>query len=322
MFRTFFLFELRSFLRGWMVWIFLFIIGLMLFGAASSDNIVVGGGLGNTNRNAPWVLQNFYAITSVLTLLMTTAFVNNAAIRDYRFNTNQMVFSLPISRQGYLWGRFLGTAFVSVIAALGVTLGVLAAPLAPWADADRFAAFPWHAHWNGLLTFAIPNTFFIAAILFGIAISFRSTTVSFISALLLLVFFGVTDSFSGDLKNESLAAMLDPFGARAYDLMTKYWTVAEKNSQSLHSPVSFCGIACFGWESAWPSSGAFPRGSAWPRRSPASPKPPRKRSPHSPSPAARFRSARRPGAATPSSPSCSDRFVSNSAGSSGTRSSS
>jgi ABC-type transport system involved in multi-copper enzyme maturation permease subunit len=233
MFRTFFLFELRYFLRGWMVWIFLFIIGLMLFGAASSDNIVVGGGLGNTNRNAPWVLQNFYAITSVLTLLMTTAFVNNAAIRDYRFNTNQMVFSLPISRQGYLWGRFLGAAFVSVIPALGVTVGVLAAPLAPWADADRYAAFPWHAHWNGLLTFAIPNTFFIAAILFGVAISFRSTTVSFISALLLLVFFGVTDSFSGDLKNESLAAMLDPFGARAYDLMTKYWTVAEKNSQSL-----------------------------------------------------------------------------------------
>lgn len=147
-----------------MVWIFLFIIGLMLFGAASSDNIV-GGGLGNTNRNAPWVLQNFYAVTSVLTLLMTTAFVNNAAIRDYRFNTNQMVFSLPISRQGYLWNRFLGAAFVSVIPALGVTLGVLAAPLAPWADADRFAAFPWHAHWNGLLTFPIPNTFFLAAML-------------------------------------------------------------------------------------------------------------------------------------------------------------
>ena len=238
MFRNFVLFELRYFLRGWMVWIFLAIIGLMLFGAASSDNVIVGGGIGNTNRNAPWVLQNFYAITSILTLLMTTAFVNNAAIRDFRFNTSQMIFSLPISKRGYMWGRYLGATLVAIIPSFGVTLGVLLAPLAPWADSERFGAFPWAAHWNSILTFSIPNTIFIAAILFGVAVLFRSTTISFLAALLLLVFFGVTDAFADDLKNETLAAMLDPFGARAFALTTKYWTVAEKNTAS----VSLTGL--------------------------------------------------------------------------------
>jgi hypothetical protein len=76
MFRHFVLFELRYLLKGWMVWIFLFVIGVMIFGATASDNIRVGGALGNTNRNAPYVVQNFFAVASVLTLLMTAAFTN------------------------------------------------------------------------------------------------------------------------------------------------------------------------------------------------------------------------------------------------------
>jgi ABC-type transport system involved in multi-copper enzyme maturation permease subunit len=233
MFSNFFTFELRYFLRGWMVWIFLLVIGVMIFGAVSSDNVTVGGGLGNTHRNSPWVIQNFYGVASVLTLLMTTAFVNNAAIRDFQHNTHQMIFSLPVSKNGYLWGRFLGSSLMAVLPSLGVSLGVLIGRFAPWADTDRFGPIYWGAHLNSLVTFAIPNTFFIAAILFGIAALFRSTTISFLSALILLVLFGVTDSFASDLKNETLAAMLDPFGSRAFDLMTKYWTVSEKNTLSV-----------------------------------------------------------------------------------------
>jgi ABC-type transport system involved in multi-copper enzyme maturation permease subunit len=233
MFSHFFSFELRYFLRGWMVWIFLLVIGVMIFGAVSSDNVTVGGGLGNTHRNSPWVIQNFYGVASVLTLLMTTAFVNNAAIRDFQHNTHQMIFSLPVSKNGYLWGRFLGSSLIAILPSLGVSLGVLVGRFAPWADTDRFGPIYWGAHLNSLITLAIPNTIFIAAILFGIAALFRSTTISFLSALILLVLFGVTDSFASDLKNETLAAMLDPFGSRAFELMTKYWTVAEKNTLSV-----------------------------------------------------------------------------------------
>ena len=236
MFRDFFLFELRYFLRGWMVWIFLIIIGAMIFGAASSDNVTVGGGIGNTHRNSPFVIENFFAVTSILTLLMTTAFVNNAGLRDYQHNTNQMIFSLPISRRGFLWGRFLGATIVAVIPALGVSLGTALAKFAPWADSERFGPFYLHPHINGLLAFSIPNTFFVAAILFIIAVRFRSTTISFLSALLLLVALGVADSYSEDFKNEKLAALLEPFGSRAFTVATKYWTVAERNTLSL-APV-------------------------------------------------------------------------------------
>ncbi len=233
MFRHFLEFELRFWLRGWMVWIFLLVIGAMIFGATSSDMVQVGGALGNTRRNAPFVIQNFYAITSVLTLLMTTAFMNSAAICDFQYNTSQIIFSLPVKKSGYLLGRFLGASVPAMIPALGVTAGVLLARYMPWVDAQRFGGVYWDAHSKGVLLFAVPNTLFVAAILFAVAARFRSTTISFIAALLLLVGFGVTEALTSDLKNEALAAIVDPFGGRAFDLATKYWTVAERNTRSM-----------------------------------------------------------------------------------------
>ena len=106
MFTHFFRFELRFWLTSIMLYVFLLIIGLMFFGAASSDQVTVGQALGNTYRNAPYVIQNFYAFASFFTILMVTAFVNSAAGRDFAFNTHQSMFATPIRKSDYLLGRF------------------------------------------------------------------------------------------------------------------------------------------------------------------------------------------------------------------------
>jgi len=125
-------FEIRYWLRSWMLWIFTLLIALMIFGAVSSDQVQVGGALSNTLRNAPFVILNFYALIGILTLLMATAFVNSAASRDFSHNTYQIVFSTPISRADFLFGRFLGATLVSIIPMLGVSLGILLAKYTPW----------------------------------------------------------------------------------------------------------------------------------------------------------------------------------------------
>ena len=81
-------FEVRYWLRGVMVWVFFVIITAMFLAAASSDHVRVGGVLENTNRNAPFVIENYYAVACFLTLLMTTAFVNSAAARDFFLDLN------------------------------------------------------------------------------------------------------------------------------------------------------------------------------------------------------------------------------------------
>src|ERR1700722_19057545 len=226
-------FETRYWLRGVMVWVFFIIIATLFMAAASSDHIQVGGVLENTNRNAPFVIQNFYAIASFFTLLMTTAFVNSAAARDFAQNTWQMVFSTPLKRSDFLLGRFFGATIVSVIPILGVSVGIILGRYMPWADADRFGPVIWSAHLNSLLVFGIPNTVFVAAVIFAVAALTRSTITSFIAALVLLVGYAVSDVFLSDIRNETIAAITDPFGARAFGLMTKYWTVSDRNKLSL-----------------------------------------------------------------------------------------
>ena len=233
MFKHFFSFELKFWLRGWMVWIFFLIVGLLFFGAVSSDQITVGNTLGNTYKNAPWVIENFYAVCSILTLLMTTAFVNSAASREFACNMNQIVFATPLKKFDYLAGRFLGSALVAVIPLLGVSAGILAGKYMPWIDAERWGAVVWMAHLKAILVFAIPNTLFIAAIIFAIAVLTRSTVVSFIGGLVLLVGYGVAQALTTDLQNQKLAALIDPFGTNTFRIATKYWTVADKNTLTL-----------------------------------------------------------------------------------------
>src|SRR6476646_10117650 len=233
MFQHFFSFELKFWLRGWMVWIFFLVVGLLFFGAVSSDQITVGNTLGNTYKNAPWVIENFYAVCSILTLLMTTAFVNSAASREFACNMNQIVFATPLRKFDYLAGRFLGSALVAVIPLLGVSAGILAGKYMPWIDAERWGAVVWMAHLKAILVFAIPNTLFIAAVIFAIAVLTRSTVESFIGGMVLLVGYGISQVLTSDLKNQKLAALIDPFGINPFLYTTKYWTVAEKNTLSI-----------------------------------------------------------------------------------------
>jgi ABC-2 type transport system permease protein len=238
MFLSIALFEIRFWLRSWMVWIFLFIIGLAVFGAVSTDDVQLGGALSNTNHNAPFLIQNFYSFIALLTLLMSTAFVNSSAIRDFSNNTYQLLFTTPLRKFDFLLGRFIGATLISVIPMLGVSLGILVAKYMPWADAERWGRVDWIAHLQGIAVFALPNTFFIAAVLFAVAILARNEIISFVAALILLTGYIVAGVLIQDIQNETVSALLDPFGSRTFDLATRYWTVAEKNSIS----VGFHGL--------------------------------------------------------------------------------
>ena len=233
MFSQIFAFEFRYWFRSWMLWIFVFIIALLIFGATSTDQVTIGGALENTDRNAPYVIQNFYSFVCLLALLMSVAFVNSAATRDFAHNTAQILFATPLKKFNYLFGRYLGSAVISVIPLLGVSFGIMIAKYMPWNEPERWGPIHWIAHLNGILLFAIPNSLLIAAIIFAIAIITRNTVVSFVGGLVLLTGYGVGDALVKDIRHERIAAILDPFGIRTFALVTKYWTVAEKNQNAV-----------------------------------------------------------------------------------------
>ncbi len=233
MFWEFFRFELRYWFRGWMVYIFLSIMTLLFFAAASSDQIVVGQAMGNTNRNAPYVIQMYYAMSGILCGLMVTAFVDSAASRDFTSKSSDLLFSKPISKGAYIFGRFFAASIAALVPTLGASLGILLARYGWWIEASRWGAVDWMAHVNSILVFAIPNTLLFGAIVFAISVLTRSTLYSFIGTLLFIVAYAISGSFLEDIENERLGAMLDPIGVGAFSVITKYWAVEEKNTLSV-----------------------------------------------------------------------------------------
>src|SRR6266851_8625822 len=152
----------------------------------------------------------------VFSLLMTAVFVNFAALRDFGYNTHQMMFSLPMRRRDLLLGRFFGATLVSVIPILGVSLGILLAKYMPWVDPERWETVRWTAHLKGILLFALPDTFFTAAILFAVAIVWRRDIASFIAVILLVAIRALTLKLFQDPHSLRILSLFDPFGVRTF----------------------------------------------------------------------------------------------------------
>lgn len=235
MFRTFFSFEVKLWLRGMMLYVFILIVATLTFFATYSENVRIGGTGENTLRNAPHVIQTYFGVLSILCAVMVTAFVNSAASRDFAYNTHQIIFTKPISKMSYLFGRFWGSALIAAVPLIGISIGVIFAgflgKVAPGNDPEQWGPIVWEAHAWGMLVFAIPNAIFIAALVFAIAIWTRSSVASFLGVLLVIVAYSISGVLLGDIDNLNIAQLADPFGARAFGIETRYWTVDEKNTQ-------------------------------------------------------------------------------------------
>lgn len=234
MFKEFFSREVSMAIKRPMVWIFFSLVTFFTTLAVASDNVIIGGSSGNLHKNAPHILTSYTAVFCLLGLLFAAAFFNNAALKDYNNKFNEILFSTPLSKAGYFWGRFMGAWVLSIIPLLGVFVGfMLGAPLGSvleWTDAERYGATPYFAFFNNLILFMVPNMFIAGAIIFSIANQWRSTVISFVGALLIIITYIISGQLISDIDNETFAGLMDMFGIRSYHIDNKYATTVEKNT--------------------------------------------------------------------------------------------
>jgi ABC-type transport system involved in multi-copper enzyme maturation permease subunit len=220
-----------------MVWIFLSVITMMVAASVSSDFITIGGGTADTvYRNAPTAIQELYAIMSILTLLMITAFMNATANRDISSGMSALVFSSPIRKRDYFFGKFIGAFVIASIPVLGTSLGMLIGPILPWADGNRFGEVFWYAHLHGFLTLGVANTLILGVLVFALAVTFRNTMTSFLGAMMILVVVSISGVVGSNLDKEWIAALIDPFGLTALDQVSRFMSIDEQNT--LTAPFS------------------------------------------------------------------------------------
>lgn len=236
MFKVFLSRELRGALKSPMVYIFIFIYALLVFGAVSSDNVVIGGTVGNIKKNAPFVLTTFVSVLSIFGLLFAAAFFNSAALRDFQNQFHEILFSTPLKKSSFFFGRFLGALILSTLPFLGIYLGAwvgaMVAPAVGWLDPDRIGPFYSATLFNTFFLFVVPNMLLGGSIIFWLAHRFRNTIVSFLGALIIIMAYIISGTLLSDVENQTLAALTDPFGIRTYSVFTRYFTPLEKNTLS------------------------------------------------------------------------------------------
>ena len=239
MFLPIFLFELKYRLRRPATWIYFLLLalfaGLLVTAAGGGFGAAVSVGLGGdgqaTKVNAPYSLMVMLVVLSIFATMITSSLMANPVYRDFEYQAHPLFYTKPISKWGYLGGRFWGSYVVTVLVFGGLALGAALAGAMPWVDSSRFLAHaPAGSYLWPYVVFILPNLLFTGAIFFTTATLTRNMLSTYIGSVLLLVGYLIATSFLGDLKNEYLSAALDAFGVSAAELTSRYWTAADKNT--------------------------------------------------------------------------------------------
>ncbi|MCB2379343.1 hypothetical protein LGH70_17225 [Hymenobacter sp. BT635] len=256
MFLEIFLFELRYRLKRPATYIYFVLITAIAFllmlavGGVFGANVTIGGGGGRVLANSPYQISAILLVVSLFGSFITSSMMGTPVYRDFEHRTHSLYYTNPISKMGYLGGRFLGSFVVTVGIFLGGALGLWLATFWPTMIADKLGPNHLAAYLQPYLLIVIPNLFLTGAIFFTGATLSRSALAIYLGGVLFLVLYTVSAGLKQNLDNETLKNLLDPLGGSAINLTQRYWTVAERNSQLLpwstymvQNRLLWCGVA-------------------------------------------------------------------------------
>jgi len=230
MFKDIFLFELK-YRRGRAAnYIYFGIMFLLCILAVTTDVVQIGGGVGQVKENAPVVITQMIVIMTVFLTLIASAIMGVAVLRDFEHNTEAILFSTPIKKFSYLMGRYWGSLVVLLLVASSLPIAFMMGDLWPTREADRLLPYNLITYWQPFLIFVVPNMFFTGAIFFASGALSRKSIVIYTQGILLLVLYLASQTMLRDLEQKEMAALLDPFGVRAFSYHVQYWTPGERNS--------------------------------------------------------------------------------------------
>tara|TARA_R110002072_G_scaffold104540_1_gene228984 strand:- start:952 stop:4515 length:3564 start_codon:yes stop_codon:yes gene_type:complete len=221
-------FELNYHRQQYVFYVMAGVVFLLFFLAMTSPNVSIGGGGPNVNLNATMAIYNTLLSVSFLAVIMSITFTANSVIRDYDYKTIEFFLSRPLSKAGFIYGRFTGSFFFGVLVYLAGLMGILVGELMPWLDPERLGDFSLTPYVYGTLLGGLPNLFIFSCIFFCIASVTRSLGYTYVAAVALLMLSFLLDYFT-DRETVQLTSILDPFGSTAVDELTRYWTPFEQN---------------------------------------------------------------------------------------------
>lgn len=179
--------------------------------------------------NSAYAILQIELALFIFGILPIVAFVTTAITRDFEYATASLVFVTPISPKTFVLGRFLGALSLAFLIGLAGLLGAMIGTFMPWLDQARMAPFsllPWAYIF---LVLILPNTLVLCAIFFSVAALTRSVAMTWAAAMAFFVA-DVLLNLYANFENGPWAALADPSARLTVAAETRYWTVAELNT--------------------------------------------------------------------------------------------
>ncbi|MCP4656099.1 MAG: hypothetical protein GY856_11855 [bacterium] len=235
------LFELHYQLKRGVTWVyFLALMGIgFLFSSTGALGSVAGAG--KVMSNSPFLIHIGVSTLSLVGVIFTSAIAGAAVLRDFEHKSHELLFTTPIGKASFFGGRFAGAFLVMLVVFTGTPLGLALGFLMPWIDPEKLGPFSLTSYLNPFLVSVVPNVFIAGALFFAIGILTRNLFAVYTQGVALVAAGTMARKLLRQLDSETLVALVDPFGISELKLVTRFWTIAEKNTSLVH--LSEMGIA-------------------------------------------------------------------------------
>lgn len=231
MFWEFFLFELKLRLKSVSTYIFFLLAAFLPFFSVAARDFGPAG-VGKVLLNGPWAVLLITTLVMAYGSILIAAIFGPSILRDFHGDTYQLIFTKPVSKLAYLGGRWAGSLVTSVFVFSGITFGVALGTLMPWADHLRIVRNDFGMYFRVFASIGIVQIFFLGTLFFCVAALTRNVVVVYLQgvALLTVYLIELIAVVTSNKLERAWAEIADPMGVILVQSLTRYWTVAEKNS--------------------------------------------------------------------------------------------
>lgn len=209
-----------------------FVILLIISFCAVTTDLIDGLSGGAIKENGTRTVATLSLMLYLLIgVLITSAIMGVAVVRDFEHRTDSLFFTKPIRRWEYLTGRYLGAMTILLLTLTAIPTGLMIGEWMPWRDADRLLSFRAATYWQPYLTLIVPNAIIVGSIFFAVGALSRKMLVVFTQGMVFLMLYLVSGTLMAQIDRRETAALFDIFGLRALSYTTQYWSIAQQNNQ-------------------------------------------------------------------------------------------
>ena len=237
MFLQIFWFDFKCNLKRKSTWLF-----FIAFFLASVAYIAVEGGLVfdvpyhaiayfNSARSFALIL-NGIVNNSLLGTIVLITIMAPAIQKDFQYNSHSIYFTKPISKFGYVVGRFMSAFLTALLAVMGSVLAFVVMCNLPIYPPGRVGSYDLWNYLQGFVYLIIPNAFFVGVLFFSIVTYTRNMMSGYIASIVLLMLLNNDSLFPDDI-DPLIMSLKDPYGTAALSEVTKYWSPVDENKLAI-----------------------------------------------------------------------------------------